>query len=118
MADSTAQQVMDVRAGLSPALGEAQQARDAAAERRHRVTGAARARRQKIAAARDERLREVDERHRADLAAYAEAAAAAAVRAAPGAAGDEWTDWQPTPLDAAAELRVGRLLLPHPEPVP
>ena len=125
MADSTAQQVMDVRAGLSHALGAAtvalrtaEETRDAAAERLRRVTAAAAARRQKIAAARDERLREIDERHRSDLAAYAEAAAAAAERAAPGAAGDQWTDWQPTPLDVAAELRVGRLLLPHPEPVP
>jgi hypothetical protein len=125
MADSTAQQVMDIRAGLSHALGAAgtrlAAAREAfarAAERRDRVGAAAVARRQKVAEARDARLREIDERHRLDLAAFAEAAAAAADRAAPGAAGDPWDDWQPTPLDKAAELRVGRLLLPHPEPVP
>ncbi|MFI6072544.1 FtsK/SpoIIIE domain-containing protein [Actinoplanes sp. NPDC051343] len=125
MADSTNQQVLDVRAGLSHALGaattslrDAQEDREKALARLRRVISAATARREKVAAARDERLREIDERHRSDLAAYAEAAANAANRAAPGAAGDEWTDWQPTPLDMAAELRVGRLLLPHPEPVP
>jgi S-DNA-T family DNA segregation ATPase FtsK/SpoIIIE len=125
MADSTAQQVMDVRAGLSHALGaaatamqEAQDAAAAVARRRERVIAAAAARRRKLAAARDERLREIDDRHRADLAAYAEAAAGAAHRAAPGAAGDPWTDWQPTPQDPAAELRLGRLLLPHSEEVP
>jgi hypothetical protein len=125
MPDPTTQQVMDVRAGLSHALGaanraldEARAAREEAAAKGRRVTGAADARRRKIAEARDTRLREIEERHRSDLAAYAEAAAGAANRAAPGAAGDDWTDWQPTPLDTAAELRVGRLLLPHPEPVP
>jgi S-DNA-T family DNA segregation ATPase FtsK/SpoIIIE len=125
MADSTNQQVLDVRAGLSHALGaattslhDAQEDREKAVARLRRVISAATARRDKVATARDERLREIDERHRSDLAAYAEAAANAANRAAPGAAGDEWTDWQPTPLDVAAELRVGRLLLPHPEPVP
>src|SRR4051812_23377317 len=125
MAESTAQQVMDIRAGLSHALGAAenavaaaQEAYQAAGERRERVVGAAIARRKKVAETLDARLREIDERHRRDLAAFAEAAAAAADRAAPGAAGDPWDDWQPTPLDKAAELRVGRLLLPHPEPVP
>jgi hypothetical protein len=125
MADSTAQQVLDVRAGLSHALGaattslhDAQEAREKAVTRLRRVISAATARREKVTVARDERLREIDQRHRADLAEYAEAAANAANRAAPGAAGDEWTDWQPTPLDVAAELRVGRLLLPHPEAVP
>jgi hypothetical protein len=125
MADSTTQQVLDVRAGLSHALGaatsslrDAQEDRERAVARLRRVISAATARRDKVDTARDERLREIEERHRSDLAAYAEAAANAANRAAPGAAGDEWTDWQPTPLDLAAELRVGRLLLPHPEPVP
>jgi hypothetical protein len=125
MAESTAQQVMDIRAGLSHALGAAenalaaaQQAYEAAAERRERVVVAAIARRHKVAEARDARLREIGERHRRDLAAFAEAAAAAADRAAPGAAGDPWDDWQLSPLDRAAELRVGRLLLPHPEEVP
>ncbi|WP_433292769.1 FtsK/SpoIIIE domain-containing protein [Actinoplanes sp. CA-030573] len=125
MAESTAQQVMDIRAGLSHALGAAgnaltaaREAHEAARERRERVVAAAIARRRKVAEARDARLREIDERSRRDLAALAEAAASAADRAAPGAAGDPWDDWQPTPLDQAAELRVGRLLLPHPEVVP
>ena len=125
MAESTAQQVMDIRAGLSHALGAAAHALAAArgelasaAKRRERVIAAATARRKKVAEARDARLREIDDRHRHDLAAYAGAAAAAADRDAPGAAGDPWDDWQPTPLDTAAELRVGRLLLPHPEKVP
>ena len=125
MAESTAQQVMDIRAGISHALGAAAIALDrargahaGALERRRRIDAAAEARRDKIAAARDARLAEIDEQHRTDLAAYAEAAAGAADRAAPGAAGDPWDDWQATPLDRAAELRVGRLLLPHPEDVP
>lgn len=125
MAESTAQQVMDIRAGLSHALGAAATALDrarqehaAAAERRRRLTAAARQRRGKVAEARDARLVEIDRRHEDDLAAYAEAAASAADRAAPGAAGDPWDDWQAAPLDGAAELRVGRLLLPHPEKVP
>src|SRR5690242_10633454 len=125
MPDSTSQQVMDIRAGLSHALGAASTALDAAragytraVDRLRRVTEAAEARRHKVAAARDTRLAEIDQQHKTDLAAYAEAAAAAADRAAPGAAGDPWDDWQPTPHDQAAELRIGRLLLPHPEDVP
>ena len=125
MAESTAQQVMDIRAGLSHALGaattaveQAHDAYEAALERRRRVVEAAVARRHKLAETRDARLRDIDQRHNDDLAAYAEAAANAADRAAPGAAADPWDDWQPTPLDVAAELRVGRLLLPHPEHVP
>src|SRR5690348_9386840 len=125
MSESTTQQVMDIRAGLSHALGAAETALAAAreayavaVERRERVVAAAIARRDRVGETRDARLREIDQRHRHDLAAYAEAAAAAADRAAPGAAGDPWDDWQPTPLDKAAELRVGRLLLPHPEHVP
>ena len=125
MAESTAQQVIGVRAGLSHALGLAANALAAAraeysraVDRRRRVVEAAEARRHKIARARDGRLAEIDQQHDDDLAAYAEAAAAAADRAAPGSAGDPWDDWQATPLDRAAELRVGRLLLPHPEEVP
>ncbi|GIE95155.1 FtsK/SpoIIIE domain-containing protein [Paractinoplanes rishiriensis] len=125
MADSTAQQVMDIRAGLSHALGAAETAlvaaREAyttAQERRERVVAAAIARRRRVAEALDVRLRQIDEQHRTDLAALAGAAAGAADRAAPGAAGDPWDDWQPSPLDRAAELRVGRVLLPHPEEVP
>ncbi|MFF5288213.1 FtsK/SpoIIIE domain-containing protein [Paractinoplanes globisporus] len=125
MAESTAQQVMDIRAALSHALGAAanalagaQAAHEAAAERRERVVAAAIARRKKVAETLDARLHEIDDQHRRDLSAFAGAAAGAADRAAPGAAGDPWDDWQPTPLDKAAELRVGRLLLPHPEEVP
>jgi S-DNA-T family DNA segregation ATPase FtsK/SpoIIIE len=125
MAESTAQQVMDIRAGLSHALGAAEMALAGAREtlaaaqgRRERVVVAAQARRHKVDEAREARLREIDEQHRDDLAALAGAAAAAADRAAPGAAGDPWDDWQPQPLDTAAELRVGRLLLPHREEVP
>src|SRR4051812_6034119 len=78
MAESTAQQVMDIRAGLSHALGAATNALDrareahaAARERRRRVGEAAGARRRKIAEARDARLREIDQRHNDDLAEYA-----------------------------------------------
>ena len=125
MNESTTQQVMDIRAGLSHALGAATTALEraraehaAAVARRRRVADAVTARLGRVGAAKDKRLREIDQLHRSDLAAYAEAAAAAADRAAPGAAGDPWDDWQAHPLDRAAELRVGRLLLPHPEDVP
>ncbi|GAA2647002.1 cell division protein FtsK [Paractinoplanes durhamensis] len=116
---------MDIRAGLSHALGAAENALsaaraayEAAVERRQRVVEAAIARRRNVAEARDQRMREIDEQSAEDLSAFADAAAAAADRAAPGAAGDPWDDWQLSPLDTAAELRVGRLLLPHPEDVP
>ncbi|MEU4244188.1 FtsK/SpoIIIE domain-containing protein [Actinoplanes sp. NPDC026619] len=122
---STTQQVMDIRAGLSHALGAAENALaaarvayESAVARRERVVQAAIERRHNVAEARDQRLLEIDEQSRRNLSAYAEAAAGAADRAAPGAAGDPWDDWQVSPLDTAAELRVGRLLLPHPEDVP
>jgi hypothetical protein len=125
MSESNTQQVMDIRAGLSHALGVAENALasaraayEAAVERRERVVRAAIERRQNVAEARDQRLREIDEQSKADLAAYAEATARAADRAAPGAAGDPWEEWDLSPQDTAAELRVGRLLLPHPDEVP
>jgi DNA segregation ATPase FtsK/SpoIIIE, S-DNA-T family len=125
MSESTTQQVMDIRAGISHALGVAEHglaaaraAYEAALTRRERVVQAAIERRRNMAEARDQRLLEIDEQSRKDLAAYAEAAARAADRAAPGAAGDRWEEWDLTPQETAAELRVGRLLLPHPEEVP
>ncbi|WP_444876225.1 FtsK/SpoIIIE domain-containing protein [Actinoplanes aureus] len=115
---------MEIRAGLSHALGaaqtaleRAQQEETAAVAHWERVSGAATTRRRKLAAARDERIREIDTWHDTELAALAGAAAAAADRAAPGAAGELWHSWEPTPLNRAAELRVGRLLLPE-APVP
>ncbi|MEU8239815.1 FtsK/SpoIIIE domain-containing protein [Actinoplanes missouriensis] len=124
MAESTKQRVMEIRAGLSHALGAAQtaleiaqQAAAAADERRRRVTAAVTARRRKLAVARDERISEIDEWHDTELASLAGAAAASADRAAPGAAGEPWHSWEPTPLPRAAELRVGRLLLPE-APIP
>ncbi|GGN08691.1 hypothetical protein FHR83_002641 [Actinoplanes campanulatus] len=124
MAESTKHRVMEIRAGLSHALGAAQVALQRAqaaleeAEARHRKVGAAAtARRRKLAATRDERIREIDAWHDTELAALAGAAAGAADRAAPGAAGEPWHSWEVTPLEAAAELRVGRLMLPE-APVP
>ncbi|MEU8665027.1 cell division protein FtsK, partial [Actinoplanes philippinensis] len=120
MAESTKNRVMEIRAGLSHALGAAQvaleralEAREAAEARYQRIVAAATARRRKLAAARDERIHEIDSWHDTELAALAGAAAGAADRAAPGAAGEPWHSWEPTPLDRAAELRVGRLILPE-----
>ena len=126
MSESTKNRVMEIRAGLSHALGAAQvalerayQAREVAEARYRRIVAAATARRRKLAAARDERIHEIDTWHDGELAALAGAAAAAADRAAPGAAGEPWHSWDPTPLERAAELRVGRLLLPEaPMPAP
>ncbi|GAA4971723.1 FtsK/SpoIIIE domain-containing protein [Actinoplanes utahensis] len=128
MAESTRDRVMEIRAGLSHALGAAQialeqahEARDAAHARYERVVAAATARRRKLTAARDERIREIGSWHDTELSALVGVAAAAADRAAPGAAGEPWHSWEPTPLERAAELRVGRLILPEapvPAPVP
>ncbi|WP_430784468.1 FtsK/SpoIIIE domain-containing protein [Actinoplanes sp. G11-F43] len=112
---------MEIRAGLSHALGaaqialaRAQDAVEAAEARFERVRAAASARRRKLVAARDERTAEIDAWHDGELAALVGVAAAAAGRAAPGAAGESWDRWEATPLERAAELRVGRLMLPEP----
>jgi S-DNA-T family DNA segregation ATPase FtsK/SpoIIIE len=120
MAESTKNRVIEIRTGLSQALGAAQaalerahDAREAAEARYRRIVAAATARRRKLAAARDERIHEIDSWHDTELSALAGAAAGAADRAAPGAAGEPWHSWEPTPLERAAELRVGRLMLPE-----
>jgi S-DNA-T family DNA segregation ATPase FtsK/SpoIIIE len=128
MPDSTAQQVLEVRAALAQALGAAdseieaaRRRRAAAADRRDRVAAAADRQREKLAGQRDGRLREIAQRHRSDLAALAGAVAEAARAGAPGAAGAGWDDWLPTPGrpgDPAAEVRVGRLPLPFDGEVP
>ncbi|GLY00100.1 MULTISPECIES: FtsK/SpoIIIE domain-containing protein [Actinoplanes] len=126
MAESTKQQVMEIRAGLSHALGLAQTALDlarkaetAALDQWQRISAAAEARRHKLKATRDQRLAEIETWHATELAGLAGAAAGAAERAAPGAAGEPWHSWEATPLARAAELRIGRLMLPEaplPEP--
>ncbi|MEV6346393.1 FtsK/SpoIIIE domain-containing protein [Actinoplanes sp. NPDC051851] len=126
MAESTKHQVMEIRAGLSHALGAAQTALDQARRdeaeaiaANERVAAAALGRKRKLAASHEERLREIDAWHRTELTKLSGAAAGAADRAAPGAAGEAWHSWEPTPLNRAAELRVGRLLLPEaPAPQP
>lgn len=128
MPDATAQRVLEVRAALAQALGAASAALDAAlgrhraaVERRDLTASAADRQCRRLDAERDRRLREIDERHRADLAALAGAAAEAGRRAAPGAAGAPWAGWRPTPGgpgDPAPELRVGRLPLPYAGAVP
>src|SRR6266511_4109307 len=111
MPDSTAQQVLEVRATLAQALGAADAALEAAqrrhlatVERRDRVVAAARQQKVKLAAERDRRLREIAHQYRDNLATLAGAAADAGRRSGPG--------------DPAPELRVGRLLLPYDGEVP
>lgn len=122
MPDSPAQQVVEVRAALSHALGAAsdefraaEAGHRAALERRDRVVHAAGQRRERIAEERDKRLRQIDEERDREHAKLADAAIETARIAAPGAAGLRWERWQPTPQGSAApapELRVGRLLIP------
>ncbi|GAA2534040.1 FtsK/SpoIIIE domain-containing protein [Winogradskya humida] len=128
MPESRSQQVVEVRAALSHALGAAKDSLDAAEteleaaiDRRNRVVTAARERRGRLAHERDKRLGEIDEQHERDLAELAETAAETAATAAPGAAGAPWQRWSPTPADSgttAPELRVGELLLPWDGEVP
>ncbi|MDT5043069.1 MAG: hypothetical protein QOE51_4054 [Actinoplanes sp.] len=125
MPDSTAQQVLDVRAALAHALGAAGDALDearrrltAAAERRDRIIAAAEAHRVRLGTERDKRLREIDRKQHDDLAALAGAAATAGRTAAPGAAGEPWPAWSATPGELAPQLRVGRLLVPYDGEVP
>ncbi|MEV8503243.1 FtsK/SpoIIIE domain-containing protein [Actinoplanes sp. NPDC051475] len=128
MPDSTAQQVVEVRAALSHALGIATDAleaaraeHEAATTRRSRIVAAARERRRRLAHERDKRLREIDDQRERDLAELAGAAAETGLLAAPGAAGLPWSRWRPTPTGSPApapELRVGRLLLPYDGEVP
>ncbi|MFI5495638.1 FtsK/SpoIIIE domain-containing protein [Actinoplanes sp. NPDC051859] len=128
MPESAAQQVAEVRAALSHALGAAEAAldaarseQDAAITRRTRIVGAARERRKRLAFERDKRLREIGELRERDLAELAAAAIETAHIAAPGAAGLPWSRWRPTPVGSPApapELRVGELLLPYAEEVP
>ncbi|HWS33838.1 MAG TPA: FtsK/SpoIIIE domain-containing protein [Actinoplanes sp.] len=126
MAESTKNRVLEIRAGLSHALGAAQialaRAQDTAETARtryERVLTAATARRRKLAGALRGRTAEIDAWHDGQLSALVGVAAGAAGRAAPGAAGEPWPQWTATPLDRPAELRVGRLLLPDaPLPAP
>jgi S-DNA-T family DNA segregation ATPase FtsK/SpoIIIE len=128
MPESTTQRVLEIRAALAQARGAADAALDAArrrhlatVERRDRVAAAAGQQRARLAAERDRRLREIDQQYRSDLAALAGTVAEAGERYAPGAAGAGWADWRPTPGRPgapAAEVRVGRLVLPYDGEVP
>ncbi|WP_306215454.1 FtsK/SpoIIIE domain-containing protein, partial [Actinoplanes sp. RD1] len=128
MPESLTQQVVEVRAALSHALGIAVEARDAALDeldaaraRRGKVVAAAKERRGRIKEQRDKRLRQIDEERDRALAELAGAAAETALLAAPGAAGAPWNAWEATPGDTgtpAPELRAGLLRLPYAGEVP
>ncbi len=121
---SRTQQILEVRAALSHALGAAQLALaaaesrlTAARQRRDRTREAAARGRRRLAAERDDRLTDIARQRAGDLTRLAAVAAAAAATDAPGAAGAPWSLWQPTPVPRAAappELRVGHLALPAP----
>jgi hypothetical protein len=109
------------RAGARDLLFQAEQRLAAAQARQEAIARSAAAVPGRAGTVRDERLRRLDERHRAELVEFATRAAEAARREAPGAAGDDWPGWQPTPLrrgDRPGPLRVGRLALPGGPPVP
>ncbi|MFI7070995.1 FtsK/SpoIIIE domain-containing protein [Micromonospora sediminicola] len=128
MADVRAQLVTRVRGMLSDALG-ATRTRLTAAEaelaagrdRLARTRRAAAAVPDRVGAARDRRLAEIDARHTARLAELARRAAAAAGREAPGAASVPWDRWQPTPAGRAeppGAVRIGTVRLTGADPVP
>ncbi len=109
------------RAGARELLAAAERRWAAAQARRDAIARSAAAVPERAGTARDERLRRLDERHRAGLVDLATRAAEAAAREAPGAAGSDWAGWQPTPLrrgEQPGPLRAGRLDLPGGPPVP
>ncbi|HEX5541419.1 MAG TPA: FtsK/SpoIIIE domain-containing protein [Micromonospora sp.] len=76
---------------------------------------------QRVRAERDRRVAEVADRYIARLAPLVGKAAAAATQEAPGAAGEAWTRWRPSPAlrhEPPGALRVGALRLPGGEPLP
>jgi hypothetical protein len=95
---------------------EAARADLAAAEARlERVRQAAAQRPARAAAERDRRLADLDARHTATLADLTRKAALAASMRAPGAAGEPWKTWHPTPAARAEPpdlLRIGEVRLP------
>jgi DNA segregation ATPase FtsK/SpoIIIE, S-DNA-T family len=132
MPDVRTSVVESVRAALSRARAsarvrqEAAKADLAAAQARlERVRQAATQRPARAAAERDRRLAELDAKHTATLADLARQAALAGAMRAPGAAGETWETWHPTPAARGEPpdlLRIGEVRIAraagHPEPPP
>ncbi|MEH1015082.1 FtsK/SpoIIIE domain-containing protein [Micromonospora sp. CPCC 206060] len=128
MADLRAQLTQRVRTMLSHALGAAQARQDAARTDldagRHRLARTRQAAERvppRVGADRDQRLAEIDAQHAARIVDLAHRALRAAHREAPGAAGADWSGWQPTPVDrieSPGVLRIGEIPLPGTVAVP
>lgn len=122
MADVRTQVAIRVRGMLSHALGaahgrlaEARADLDAARDRLARIRQAAARIPQRVGAERDRRIREINQRYAARLAELTALAATSAARQAPGAAGEPWSRWRPTPAvrhEPPGWLRIGTLQLP------
>ncbi|MFC0527853.1 FtsK/SpoIIIE domain-containing protein [Phytohabitans kaempferiae] len=128
MPDVRTSVVESVRAQLSRARASARAHQDAAkadlaaAEARlERVRQAAAQRPARAAAERDRRLAELDARHAATLADLARRAAVAGAMRSPGAAGEAWASWHPTPAARGEPpdlLRIGEIHVPGAGPAP
>ena len=126
MADSRATLADQVRRSLSFALGRArgelagaEHELDTALARLDRLGQVADEVPVRAGRQRDARLAEIDEMYAAKLAALTRAAAEAGDREAPGASGDGWDGWKPTPAEhsqVAPELRIGAIRIARTTP--
>ncbi|GAA5188571.1 FtsK/SpoIIIE domain-containing protein [Rugosimonospora acidiphila] len=104
-------------AGLATARGRV----EAALARHTRIEEAAAAVPRRAEEVRQQHLRKLEVAHRASVAGTAAEAVRAAELLAPGAAGDPWPEWRPTPLRRAAvpgPVRVGTVAPDVPALVP
>ncbi|MDR7274533.1 FtsK/SpoIIIE domain-containing protein [Catenuloplanes atrovinosus] len=128
MPDSRTTSVDQVRRALSYALGrargdlaDAERELDTALARLDRLGTVADEVPVRAARQRDARLAEIDELYATKLATLTRQAAEAGDREAPGAAGDGWDEWKPTPAErgqVAPELRIGAVRIARTTPVP
>jgi hypothetical protein len=109
------------RTGARELLAAARRRLATAEARRTAITRSAATVPERAGQAREQRLREIAQRHQQAAVALAEAAAQAAAELAPGAASTAWEQWRPTPLgrgELPGPLRIGRLALPDGPEVP
>ncbi|GAA4156488.1 FtsK/SpoIIIE domain-containing protein [Phytohabitans flavus] len=123
MPDVRTSVVESIRVALSRARASARADQDAAKAdlaaaqaRLDRVRLAAAQRPARAAAERDSRLADLDAAHTATLADLARQASLASTMRAPGAAGEPWESWHPTPAvqgEPPDLLRIGEVRIPR-----